>query len=235
MAYGLIFDVDGVVADTESLIAEATIRHYRDTHGIELTPEDFHPYVGAGDIKFTSGPAKERGLEIDIEATVKACHANFYELLSERSDIEYPGVRALIDAAAVDSDWRVALATSSPKKKSEATLGATGIDTSKFDAWIAGDMIKRPKPNAEIYVTAALAMRLPPTSCVAIEDAPNGIKAAKDACMKCVGVTNTFPASALEGADRIVDTLDGVDLDALLELLNEDKDARITWGARIKR
>ena len=94
-------------------------------------------------------------------------------------------------------------------------------------------MVKRPKPNAEIYVTAALAMRLPPTRCIAIEDAPNGIKAAKDACMKCIAVTNTFPPDMLKQADRIVSSLEEMDLDYLKGVIEEGKDEQITWGARL--
>ena len=131
--------------------------------------------------------------------------------------------------------WRVGMATSRPTHKSKLTLAATSIDTDLFDTWIAGDMIKRPKPNAEIYVTAALAMRLPPTKCIAIEDAPNGIRAAKDACLKCIAVTTTFPASRLEGADRIVSSVEDIDLAILEEVILSGKDVPITWGARIKR
>ncbi len=234
MAFGLIFDVDGVIADTERIIAQATIDYYRERHGLELTPADFHPYVGAGDIRFTSGPAEVHGIAIDIEETVKACHENFNRILAASRNIEFPGVKALTDAAAADPEWRLAMATSSIKAKSERTLAATSVNTAGFNTWIAGDMIKRPKPNAEIYVTAALAMRLPPTRCVAIEDAPNGIKSAKDACMKCVAVTNTFPAEKLAQADRIVNSLEEITLSDLAELITGDKDTRVNWGARVK-
>lgn len=235
MAYGLVFDVDGVIADTESLIAQATIEYYRDHHGLELTPEDFHPYVGAGDVRFTSGPAEVHGIDIDLDKAIESCHANFNRLLESGTHIEFHGVKALVEAAAADPDWRIGMATSSPKAKSEATLRATSLDTTQFDTWIAGDMIKRPKPNAEIYVTAALAMRLPPTSCIAIEDAPNGIKSAKDACLKCVAVTNTFPAEQLTGADQVVGSLEEITLADLRQLFEADTGERITWGARVSQ
>lgn len=232
MAYGLIFDVDGVIADTESLIASATIEFYRDEHGLDLTREDFAPYVGMGDIRYTEGPGEKRGIRVDLDTAIPICHANFERGLTTTESIEFPGVKNLVDAAAADDEWRLAMATSSPMTKSEKTLGATSIDTSLFDTWIAGNMVKRPKPNAEIYVTAALAMRLPPTRCIAIEDAPNGIKAAKDACMKCIAVTNTFSSEVLEQADRIVSSLEEIDLDYLKGVIEGGKHEKITWGAR---
>lgn len=233
MAYGLIFDVDGVIADTESLIASATIEFYRDQHGLELTRDDFSPYVGMGDVRYTEGPGEKHGIRVDLETAIPICHANFERGLTTGENIEFPGVKKLIETAAADDEWRVAMATSSPMTKSEKTLAVTSVDTALFDAWIAGNMVKRPKPSAEIYVTAALAMRLPPTRCIAIEDAPNGIQAAKDACMKCIAVTNTFPPDMLKQADRIVSSLEEIDLEYLKSVIEEGKDEQIPWGARL--
>ncbi len=231
MAYGLIFDVDGVIADSETLIAHATIAMFRDEYGHEFAVDDFKPFIGTGSVRYTLGPAEAAGLKIDLDKALDICHANFDRLVAAANNIAFPGAKELVEAAAASPEWKLAMATSSPRLKSEATLRATGIDTSLFNTWINGDMIKRPKPNAEIYVTAALAMQLPPVRCIAIEDAVNGIKAAKDACMKCVGVTTSFPAEKLSGADHIVDSLTELDLDMLADLISADK-RPITWGAR---
>lgn len=77
MPYGLIFDVDGVLADTEALIARATIAMYRELYGLELTPEDLLPYVGTGAVRYTQGPAEERGLEIELEMALRKRYENF--------------------------------------------------------------------------------------------------------------------------------------------------------------
>ena len=76
MPYGLIFDVDGVLADTEALIARATIAMYRELYGLELTPEDLLPYVGTGAVRYTQGPAEERGLEIELEMALRKRYEN---------------------------------------------------------------------------------------------------------------------------------------------------------------
>lgn len=233
MAYGLIFDVDGVIADTEPIIAQATMAYYQEHHDLKLSPEDFYTYVGMGDVRYTQGPGEKRGIAVDLATALPICHANFEAALNIAEGIEFPGVAALVEAAAKDAEWRLAMATSSPTKKSQATLAATAVNTDLFDTWIAGDMVKRPKPNAEIYVTAALAMRLPPTRCVAIEDAPNGIEAAKNACMKCIAVTNTFPAEKLGQADHIVNSIEEITLERLAAVIEGGKDTQITWGARI--
>lgn len=234
MAYGLIFDVDGVLADTETLIAEASIEMFKELYGHDFQVEDFRPFIGTGAIRHTLGPAEAVGLQIDLDKALPLRLANFQRKLGESDDISFRGARELIRAAADSPDWKLGLATSSPKAKSVDTLKAARIDPSVFQAWITGDMVKRPKPSAEIYVTAALVMRMPPIRCVAIEDAPLGIKAAKDGCLKCIAVTHTFPAEELEQADIIVNSLEEITLERLADLMESKKGERTTWGARLK-
>lgn len=231
MAYGLIFDVDGVLADTEALIATATADMFKTLYNADLTVEDFRPYVGTGAVKYTQGPADDKGITIDLDAALKLRYENFVTLVAERGDISMPGAVALVESVAADPDWKLAMATSSPGDKSKETLKATGINTEHFASWITGDMVRRKKPDAEIYVTAALAMRLPPTACVVIEDAVTGITAAKNACMKCIGVASTFSRDELGAADYVVDSLEDVNIPLLLRVLASGDD-QITWGAR---
>ena len=233
MAYGLIFDVDGVIADTETMIALATIDMFKELYGHDFQVANFAPYVGMGAVKYTAGPAASAGLSIDLDRALAVREEKFVERLNTAPhSIAFPGVLELISAAAADPNWKIALATSSVRSKSEATLKAARVDTSLINSWITGDQIKRLKPNAEIYVTAALTLRLPPTRCIAIEDAPAGIQSAKDGCLKCIAVTNTFAVDKLDAADRVVSSLEEVTLDLLTEIMTEKQDEQITWGAR---
>lgn len=218
---GLIFDLDGVIGDTEPIIAEATIQVYRELYGIELALEDFHPYIGTGAVRYTVGPAEERGLDMDVERAVQMRHDNFIALLASGRDISFPGVHALIAAAAAAPGWRLALATSSPGEKSRATLRAARVAPERFDAYIHGDMITRKKPDPEIYQRAAGELGIAPAACIAVEDAVNGIEAGKRAGMKVLAVTNSFPREKLGEADLIIDSLETVDLARLEELLEQ--------------
>ena len=217
---GIIFDMDGVLADTEGIIAEATIKMFHDLYGVDMSPEDFHPFIGTGAIRYVEGPAENFGITIDIDKAVAVRHENFAALLESGKDISLPGVHPLVNAAAAHPHWKLAIATSSPREKSLATIKAARLDPGIFDAYIHGDMITHKKPDPEICYAAAEALGLPPSQCVVIEDAITGIAAAKAAGMKAIAVTNSFPAEKLAQADRIVPSLEEVTLESLETMLD---------------
>jgi len=217
--YGLIFDVDGVLADTEALSAEATMKMYRDLYGVEVHPEDFQPFVGTGAVRYVEGPAEKYGIDIDTSRAVAERHKNFLALLESGRDISFPGAHDLIQAAHADNQWKLARATSRPGEKSRATLEAARLDPGRFNAWIHGDLVGKKKPDPEIYTVAAEEIGLMPTVCVVVEDALTGIEAAKAAGMTCVAVTNSFPRHKLGQADLVVDSLAEVRMEALYRLV----------------
>jgi beta-phosphoglucomutase-like phosphatase (HAD superfamily) len=219
MTFGLVFDCDGVLADTETLIARATVKMFRDLYGIEMKPEAYAKYIGTGPIRYVEGPAADHGVALrSLEEALEVRQNNFMAFLESGEYIGFSGTNALIESAAADVNWMLAIATSSVRHKSEESLKAARVPYQLFDAYISGDMVTRQKPFPDIYLKAADALGLPPASCVAIEDSVAGIQAAKSAGMKCVAVTNTFPASMLGHADRIVDSLECVALDELKRL-----------------
>lgn len=220
--YGLVFDVDGVLGDTEGLSVIATTRMYEDLYGFTVTPEEFQPFIGTGAERYCIGPAENRGVTIDVALAVETRHKYFLELLAEDPDISFPGIHALIQAAHDAPDWKLAIATSSPGKKSKQTLKSARINPELFDAWIHGDMITHKKPHPEIYERAAKEIGLDPAQCVAVEDALTGIASARGAGMKVLAVTNSFPAEKLSAADQIVDSLEHVTLDTVRALLDYD-------------
>jgi HAD superfamily hydrolase (TIGR01509 family) len=213
--FGLLFDMDGVIVDTEALIARASIDMFRDLYGAELTPEDFRPFIGTGAVRYVEGPAEALGLAIDIDRAVQVRHENFVKLLDAGMCKPCTGVLDLIHTAADNPDWKVAIATSSPSDKAAATLKAAKIPTDRFDIIINGTMVTHKKPHPEIYELTASRLALEPRLCVVIEDAITGTEAAKRAGMKCVCVTSSFSAEELAQADLVVASLDEIDLDAL--------------------
>ena len=74
---------------------------------------------------------------------------------------------------------------------------------------MSGDDVSAKKPSPEIYIKTAEALSAPPSECVVIEDALNGVRSAKSAGMKCVAVTTSFPRAELEaaGADVVIDDI----------------------------
>jgi len=222
--YGLIFDVDGVIADSERVNAEATIKVFSDLFNTpNVQRQDFEAGLGRGAEAYVKSAAVIHGLELtdlQVAAASEARQANFLSLLSESILPPFPGVRELMDAALAHEDFRVAIATSSAREKSEAVLNSAQIPY-KTMVYITGDDVKSKKPNPELFLRAAQGIGVPPQNCVVIEDAPNGIQAAKAAGCQCIAVTNSTTADKLSQADRIVSTLTDVTISDLIAILNE--------------
>lgn len=219
MPYALIFDVDGVIADTEPLSMRASNRAFFDLHGITVKEKDHLPYMGTTAIKHAEGIAAQYGLAIDADEVVAAHRDNFLEELKEAGDLVFPGVLEIFAGLAKYPEWRIALATSSGRERSEAIIRAAGIDADCLSAWITGDDVRNPKPDPEIYRAAASELGMFPRQCVVIEDSVAGTRAAKAASMHCIAVTNTFPGEQLREADRIVDSLEEVSVTMLYDLV----------------
>jgi HAD superfamily hydrolase (TIGR01509 family) len=208
--YAALFDMDGVLADTEGLICEATIRMFGDLHGVRMKESDFLPYVGTGAIRYVEGPAADYGISIDTEAAIARRHENFVTLLASGRDIAFPGARELLCAVRDDARWKMALATSTPIDTAQSTLRAARIDLNWFDAVMHGGLVTRKKPDPEIFFSAASACGIAPAQCVVIEDSVTGVAAGKAAGMKVLAVTNTFTQAQLDGADEFVTSLEGI-------------------------
>jgi len=84
---------------------------------------------------------------------------------------------------------------------------------------IADKDVSRGKPDPEGFLLAAERLGVSPADCVVIEDAVAGVRAARDAGMKCIAVTNTHPAEKLTEADKIVDSLESVTVNTFEFLL----------------
>ena len=221
MSYGLVFDMDGVLADTESLIARATIEVYREFFGLELAPEDFRPYIGTGAYRYTVGPAEERGIDIDAEKAMQRRHDNFVALLEAGECLPCPGALELVNAASTTPGWQLAVATSSPEQKARATWKAIELPLEKFSLLVTGDHVTHKKPHPEIYIRTFEQLGLEPSTCVVVEDAVTGVEAAKAAGAQCLAVTSSFSAEELAQADRIVSSLAEVNM-AVLEGMLQD-------------
>lgn len=215
--FGLVFDMDGVLADTEALIARASIDMFKELYGVELTPEDFRPYIGTGAVRYVVGPAEDAGIALrDVDEAVELRHNNFVALLEAGECKALPGAIELINTVAdTNGAWKLAIATSTPEKKALITLETIQAPLERFTAFINGDMVTHKKPDPEIYLKAADALNLPPSHCVAVEDAVTGVASAKTAGMKCLAVTNSFSREELAQADIIVASLEDVTVQML--------------------
>jgi HAD superfamily hydrolase (TIGR01509 family) len=219
MIWALIFDVDGVIADTEALNARASVLMFQELYGVTVQPGDFQPFIGHGDERYVEGVAEKYGVKIDTQAAVDRRAENFFKLLQNDPLPAAPGVLELVQAARRDPEVKLAIATSGQKAKQFPVIEGAGLRLEWFDAVITGDVVSRKKPDPQIYLLAAERLGLSPDCCIVFEDAPAGVASAKAAGMACVAVTTSAPAAELAAADLIVESLAEVDLPRLRTLL----------------
>jgi cytidine deaminase len=219
--YGLIFDMDGVLADTESLIARASVDMFRELYKVELTANDFRPFIGTGAARYVEGPAEALGIAIDLDRALEVRLENFKKLLDAGECHACPGAVELVEAAAGSGDWKLAIATSSPRPKAMPTLEAAGIPVEMFSEIITGDMITHKKPHPEIYEAAQKAVGFTKENCIVIEDAVTGVTSAKAAGLKCIAVTNSFRRDELADADVVIGSLEDLNLVLLRRLIGD--------------
>ena len=100
----------------------------------------------------------------------------------------------------------------SDEVKVTANLAELGFPPSRFDAVVNGLQVARKKPAPDIFLSAATKLGLLPVQCTVVEDAVNGVQAARAAGMRCVAVAQTFPAAQLESADLVRRDIAGVSL-----------------------
>jgi len=222
--YGLIFDVDGVIADTESVNRRVSVQVFDDLFGVKgVKDEDFSAGLGRGAHEYIKAAARVHNLDLTSEQLEKAVQYRqdlFLEVLKTEPLPAYPGVLELIGAGLASDAFQVAIATSGTLEKSRAALDAARIPYKKM-VYVNGNDVTHKKPDPELFLVAAQRMGLDPARCVVIEDAPNGVQAAQAAGAKCIAVTNTTPAEELAQADMICDSLEQVTLDMLVTLVDE--------------
>lgn len=220
--YGLIFDVDGIIADTEALNARVTARVFAELFGLDnVVREDFDAGIGRAAEEYVKAGARAHGIDPTDEQVQKATRVRqeyFLQILSDEPLPPFPGVLELMAEAMKNKSFRLAIATSGTLEKSRAVLNAAKVPYEEM-VYVNGNDVTHKKPCPELFLLAAEHMTIDPADCVVIEDAPNGIQAAKAARLRCIAVTNTFTAENLAEADLICNSLEEITLDTITELI----------------
>ena len=205
----ILFDVDGVLVDSEAFIAEAAVLMFAELCGTVVQPEDFAPFIGTGEAAYLRGVAALHGIELDIERAKARTYALYFEVIRGRLKPVRGAVELVRSLGA--AGLKSAIATSSDRPKLEANLREIGLAPSDFDAVVTGLDVARKKPYPDIYLEAARRIGTAPRDYLVIEDAPEGLRAGRAAGCVCVGLSTSFPAEILEaaGAGRVLADLRG--------------------------
>lgn len=198
---GVIFDMDGVLVDSEPFICEAARTMFRETYDVDLPPEDFLPFVGAGEDRYIGGPGEKHGLSMDLPRDKARTYEIYLQIIQDRLD-PLPGVVEFVEYLR-NRGIRCAVATAADHVKMAGNLREIGLGEDTFDAIVTGSDVKRKKPHPDGFLLAAERLELAAELCMVVEDAPNGVKAAVAADSRCLGLTTSFSTEQLEqaGAD----------------------------------
>ena len=216
----IVFDFDGVIADSEPLHLRAFQRALAD-EGMELSAADyFAHYLGFDDVGMFHALARHRGKQWatgDVARLVTRKGEHLQQLMSA-DGVLFPGSKEFIATAAARVP--IAIASGALRHEIDEVLVSSGL-ASLFHTIVASGDTTDSKPSPAPYELAfrrlqeSVSTPLDRRRCVAIEDSRWGLESARGAGLRCVGVTNSYPAHELPGAELIVNGLGDLTLDSL--------------------
>lgn len=186
----VIFDMDGVLFDTEKICMLAW-DYAGEQLGIGKAGYMVMKTLGMNAQAAIGILQNEFGKDFDAETFKKIGRDFSYNYFDTYGMPMKSGVKNILDYLK-NSNYRIALASSTSTKSVMHHLNETKIKD-YFDVIVCGDMIEKSKPEPDIYLKAALLLDLPPSECYAVEDSKNGITSAYYAGCKVIMVPDLWP------------------------------------------
>ena len=203
----IVFDFDGVLANSEPLHLQS-YQAVLTEHGLTLERGEYYQhYLGFDDATAFRTLSERRGLDWDEKAIagIVARKTVIMDEILGSTDVLYPEAAPCVERLA--AAMPLGIASGALRHEIEAILRRANLEHHFKFIVAAGDTVSG-KPSPYPYRRAARLHALDPEQCVAIEDSRWGIESAKDAGLHCVGITQTYPAGELPGADAIIGSLD---------------------------
>ena len=202
----ILFDMDGVLIDSEELMAKSGILALRE-FGVEASASDFLPFVGRGEDKYIGGVAEKHGVRYEIAMKDRAYDYYGQMVAAEATvpDDTLPTLKAL-HARGI----KMAVCSSADRVKVLYNLRAIGADEALFGAIVTGSDVANKKPAPDIYRKGAALLGEKPEDCLVVEDAPSGIQAAHAGGIRAAGIASSFSAQELTrqaSPEYLIDTL----------------------------
>ena len=213
MIRAAIFDMDGVIAETEYVHIEAE-KQTMLKYGIRISEDDLHEYTGTTAKLMFTKLIRKYDLDTTFEEMFRVKEKVLFELLEEGVQPTKGVVDLLLELR--KRKVKLAVASSSHRKMIEYVLKKLEI-TDFLDSVVGAEDIKRSKPDPEIFQISAKRLKVKAEECLVVEDSKLGVEAAKRAGMKCLGYVN--PSSGkqdLSKADLVTDDFRRLDVQKLL-------------------
>jgi len=215
MIKALIFDLDGTLANTEHLHHQAWEKTLLNNGVARFPLETFMNYVGTSNEKVAEDYIKSDNIRKNTAELVREKQTLFRDLIP---GIELTrGAREIIDR--YHTTFQLAIASSSYKNEIMLLLNSHKLND-YFDLVIGGDMVRRKKPDPEIYLKAQQSLGVLPEECIAFEDSEHGLSSAKNAGLYGVAIPNQFTLNHnFERADLTLNSLNEIDNEKITALL----------------
>jgi len=206
--------MDGTVIDSNRLVYETWYRVFQKEFNVELDKLEFALKMGMSGNKFMQYFLKKNNISAKKEYLWKIIETDFQSTI-ERIRLK-SGFYENIDF--FKKNYKIAIATGAPRHMALDHLARLDV-LERFDSVIGGDQVQFGKPNPDIFLKAAEDIGVTPRSCVVVEDALMGLKAAKAAKMRCVIIKDEFTGMQDHtGADAILGSMK--ELPSFLKTLN---------------
>jgi len=212
---GVLWDMDGVLVDT----GECHFWSWSETlkkYGVPYSRELFQATFGMNNERALTTLLGYRPDPDWIAEVGGRKEKLFRRAVRGRAQV-LPGVLDWLERLRVGGFCQ-AIASSAPQANIDALLDGLSL-RERFEAIVSGADLPG-KPDPTLFLQAAQAINVSPDRCVVVEDALAGVEAARRAGMKCIAVTTTNPAQALQAADIVVDRLDDLPVNAFEHLLS---------------
>jgi len=183
----VIFDWDGTLADTRKAVVQS-FQTVLTKAGYKVTKDVIERLMGVGTKKTILEAFRECNIRINVE-TLNNLSKEKIRIQAELTNLVqvFEGVTELLDA--LKTKTKLAVATMSGKQVIDKTLSEKNLE-SYFETVISADDVNNPKPNPEIFLKTVEKLGILPQECVVVEDSIFGVKAAKDAEIKCIAVSS---------------------------------------------
>ncbi len=229
----IIFDFDGVIADTEPLHCAAFVKILA-PYGIDLNYATYlKRYVGYDDRDMFRAIFADNAIDLnsDLLKNLIAHKADIFAKIVSKGVVPCEGIIDLIQS--VSKHYRLAICSGALKRDIDLILSAIGDGVlekeieggagggvgggvgSLFDVIITAEDVQRSKPDSECYRLAVDALDLTSEQCIAVEDTIAGIESAQGAGLRVLGVATTYDIDQLSLADHVVSSLVNVSLNDL--------------------
>jgi HAD superfamily hydrolase (TIGR01509 family) len=202
----VVFDLDGVIVDSEQVWDDVRERYTRESGGT-YTPSAARDMMGMSSLEWSRYMAEQLG----VPGTPEEINAAVVERMLERYGEAPPLIPGAVDAVRRCAErWPLAVASSSNPELIHVVLDAAGLHDA-IRVVVSSQEVARGKPAPDVYLEAVRRLGVEPGRCAAVEDSENGIRSARAAGMRVIAVPNPhFPPGdeVLEQADVVVRSID---------------------------